>query len=85
MASNADEVDQFLELKLETLRITLRINRKHGKTSIGTLRKTYGCNFVPQCAENEKLGNVLHKMDAASMTDLMRDHKAGKLNQICRG
>ncbi len=80
MASNADEIDEILERKLGTL----LISRRHGKTFIGTLRKTYGCNFAPHCAENEKLGNVLHKMDLASLTELLRDHKAGKLNQICR-
>ncbi len=76
-ASNIDEID---ELNQETL----VINRKHGTTFIGTLRKTYGCNFAPHCADNEKLGNVLHKMDVASLADLMRDHRAGKLKQICR-
>lgn len=76
--SNIDEID---ELNQETL----VINRKHGTTFIGILRKTYGCNFAPHCADNEKLGNVLHKMDVASLADLVRDHRAGKLKQICRG
>ncbi len=80
MASNTDEIDEILERKLETL----LVSQKYGQTFIGTLRKTYGCGFAPHYAENEKLGNVLHKMDAASLTDLMRDHKAGKLKQICR-
>ncbi len=52
---------------------------------IGTLRKTYGHGFAPHCAESERLGNVLHKMDVASLTELLRDHKAGKLKLICRG
>ncbi len=78
--SAIDETDEIIEHKL----LTLTISREHGKTLIGTLRKTYGCNFAPHCADNEKLGNVVHKMDAASLTDLIRDHKAGKLVQFCR-
>ncbi len=73
MASNTDEIDEILERKLETL----LVSQKYGQTFIGS-------GFAPHCAENEKLGNVLHKMDAASLADLMRDHKAGTLKQICR-
>ncbi len=62
MASNADEINEILERKLKTL----LISQKHGQTFIGTLRKTYGRDFAPHCAENEKLGNVLHKMDGFS-------------------
>jgi hypothetical protein len=80
MASDTDQIDEILERKLETL----LISQKHGKTSIGTLRKTYGYGFAPHCAESDRLGNVLHKMDVASLTDLTRDHKAGKLKEICR-
>lgn len=79
-ASNTNETDEILERKLQTL----LVSQKHGKTVIGTLRKTYGCDFAPHCADNEKLSNVLHKMDVASLTELLRDHKAGKLKQICR-
>jgi hypothetical protein len=69
----------------KTDQIALTISRKYGETLIGALRKSYGCNFAPHCADDEKLGNVLHKMDVASLTDLMRDHRTGKLAQICRG
>ncbi len=79
--SDTDQTDDLIEQKL----LILTISRKHGKTLISTLRKTYGCNFAPHFADDEKLGNVLHKIDVASLTDLMRDHKADKLEQICRG
>ncbi len=72
-------LDETIEEKL----VTLTISRKHGKTLVRTLRNTYGSNFAPHCADHEKLASVLHKMDAASLTDLMRDHKSGKLVQIC--
>ena len=73
-------IDEIAERNQEIL----LINRKHGSIFIGTLRRTYD-NFAPHCADNEKLGNVLHKLDVASLSDLVRDHKAGKLEQICRG
>jgi len=59
------------------------ISRKHGNTLIGTLRKTYGTDFAKGCAESDKLSDVLHKMDEPSLSKLVRDHEAGKLEQIC--
>jgi hypothetical protein len=59
------------------------ISRKHGNTLIGTLRKPYGADFAKGCAESERLSDVLHKMDEPSLRKLVRDHEAGKLEQIC--
>ncbi len=75
----SDTSDELIAEKL----LTLTIRRKHGKTLISTLRKTYGCNFLPHCGDGEELRNVFHKMDTASLTELIRDHKAGKLAKIC--
>ena len=61
------------------------IGRKHGNTLVGTLRKTYGERFAPGCAETAKLSNVLKKMDEPSMSKLIHDHEAGRLEQICKG
>ena len=61
------------------------ISRKHGNTLIRTLRKTYGPGFAKGCAHNEKLSDVLAKLDEASLSRLVHDHEAGKLEQICRG
>jgi hypothetical protein len=36
------------------------ISRKHGNTLIRTLRKTYGTDFARDCADSEKLSDVLH-------------------------
>jgi hypothetical protein len=60
------------------------ISRKHGNTLIRTLRKTYGQDFATGCADDEKLSGVLHKLDEPSLNHLVRDHRAGKLEQIAR-
>jgi hypothetical protein len=61
------------------------ISRKHGNTLIHTLRKTYGPGFAPGCADHAKLSDVLGKLDELSLSHLIRDHEAGKLEQICAG
>ncbi len=59
------------------------ISRKHGNTLIRTLRKTYGSGFAIGCAEDDKLSDVLAKLDETSLSHLIRDHEAGHLEQIC--
>ena len=39
------------------------ISRKHGNTLIGTLRISYGSGFAKGCADDEKLSDVLAKLD----------------------
>lgn len=58
------------------------MSRKHGNTLIRTLRKTYGPGFAKDCADDEKLSDALHKLDEPSLSHLVRDHDAGKLEQI---
>jgi hypothetical protein len=58
------------------------ISRKHGNALIRTLRKTYGPGFAKGRADDEKLSDVLHKLDELSLSHLVRDHNAGKLEQI---
>jgi len=53
--------------------------KKHGNTLIGTLRKTYGPHFAKGCADDEKLSDVLHKLDEPSLSALVEDHEAGTL------
>jgi hypothetical protein len=60
------------------------ISRKHGNTLMRTLRKTYGLGFAPGCADHAKLSDVLTKLDGPSLTQLIRDHEAGTLEEICR-
>jgi hypothetical protein len=59
------------------------LSRKYGNALIGSLRKTYG-GFAPHCADHERLSDVLHKLDVASLNQLIRDHRAGKLAWICQ-
>jgi hypothetical protein len=47
------------------------IGRKHGNTLIRTLRRTYGAHFAEGCRDDEKLGDVLHKMDEPSLSKLL--------------
>jgi hypothetical protein len=49
---------------------------------IGVLRKTYGPSFAEGCADNERLSDVLAK--DASLRRVIRDHEAGRLEQISR-
>ena len=55
------------------------ISRRHGNTLIGTLRISYGSGFAKGCANDEKLSEVLAKLDEQSLFKLVRDHKAGML------
>jgi hypothetical protein len=55
------------------------ISRKYGHTLIGTLRISYGSRFAKGCTEDEKLSDVLAKLDEPSLFKLVRDHKAGML------
>jgi hypothetical protein len=55
------------------------ISQKHGNTLIRTLRKTYGANFAKGCADEEKLSDVLAKLDRRFLSRLLRDYDAGVL------
>jgi hypothetical protein len=61
----------------------VELSRKYGNALIGSLRKVYG-SFAPHCADYERLSDVLHKLDVASLSQLIRDHNAGKLERICQ-
>src|SRR5262249_56821365 len=39
------------------------ISQKHGNTLIRTLRQTYGAHFAKDCADDDKLTDVLPKLD----------------------
>ena len=56
-----------------------QISRKHGNTLVGTLRKIYGPGFASKFKESDKLTDVLHKLDAASLSQLHNDHDANHL------
>ena len=60
------------------------IGRKVGNTLIGTLRKTYGSQFAEGCRNDERLSDVLHKMDEPSLSMVLHDYQQGWLEGICR-
>jgi hypothetical protein len=66
------------------LRAGERIGPKHGNTLIGTLRKTYGPDFANGCTDDDKLSEVLMKLDERSLNLLGRAYERGDLEQICR-
>jgi hypothetical protein len=53
----------------------------YGSLTIRTLREFYG-SFAPHCADSKKLSEVLADLDAASLTQLVRDYKSRKLEKI---
>jgi hypothetical protein len=56
-----------------------QISRKHGNTLIGTLRRIYGSGFADKFKDKDKLSDVLHKLDAPSLSQLHKDHEGGHL------
>jgi len=48
-----------------------RIAKKHGNTLIGTLRQTYGPRFAHAFADDQKLGDVLDRVDEESLSQLL--------------
>jgi hypothetical protein len=61
------------------------ISKKYGNTLVGTLRKTYGPAFAPGLSHQDKLSDVLHRLDETSLSKLLRDHDAGRLLEITGG
>ena len=58
---------------------TGEIGRKHGNTTIATLRQSYGQTFAPGFDPNAKLADVLMTLDEPSLSALVRDHAAGRI------
>jgi hypothetical protein len=49
------------------------IARKHGDTRVSTLRETYGPGFAQGMASDEKLVDVLGRLDESSLSQLVRN------------
>ena len=67
---------QFLELYRDK---GGEISRKHGNALVGRLRTSYGGGFAQGCANDDKLSEVLAKLDERSLYKLVRDYKSGML------
>jgi hypothetical protein len=55
------------------------ISRKHGNILVSRLRTSYGSGFAEGCADDDKLSDVLAKLDKRSLSKLVRDYKNGML------
>ena len=55
----------------------------YGSVTVRALREFDG-SFAPHLAESKKLSEVLDEMDVASLSQLIRDFKSGKLAKICQ-
>jgi hypothetical protein len=55
------------------------ISRRHGNALVGRLRISYGSGFAQGCANDDKLSDVLTKLDEQSLSKLVRDYKSGML------
>jgi hypothetical protein len=60
------------------------ISRKHGNTLVSTLRRIYGESFAAGESESAKLGDVLAELHEMSLTQLVKDHESGRLNDKVR-
>src|SRR5436305_15112633 len=58
------------------------LSKKHGNTLVRTLRKIYGQHFAEGCSPEEKLSDVLQKLDEPSLSRLVQDHEHHKLYQL---
>jgi hypothetical protein len=58
------------------------LSKKHGNTLVRTLRKIYGQQFAEGCSPEEKLTDVLQKLDEPSLSRLVHDHEHHKLYQL---
>lgn len=58
------------------------VSKKHGNTLFERLRRVYGPDFASQGWPNEKLGEVLHKLDEPSLSKLVHDHGQHTLYQL---
>ena len=60
------------------------ISRKHGNTLVGTLRRIYGPSFAAGKLKYAKLSDVLAKLHETSLTQLVKDHESGELEEKVR-
>ena len=60
------------------------ISRKHGNTLVSILRRIYGPSFAAGESETAKLSDVPAKMHETSLTQLVKDHESGSLDEKVR-
>jgi len=55
--------------------VTGEIHRKQGNTLVGTLRQTYGEDFLSEFRSDAMLSTVLAETGAESLTQLVKEHR----------
>jgi hypothetical protein len=51
------------------------VHAKRSDTLVRTLRKTYGDDFLPGFRSDAKLGTILDRTGADSLSDLLKHHR----------
>jgi hypothetical protein len=57
------------------------ISRKRSNTLVSTLRKIYGSSFTTGATEEEKLDDILHKLDDSSLTKFVEARQPSRVAQ----
>ena len=60
------------------------IGKKHGNTLVSTLRKIYGATFAAGQPDTARLSDVLAQLNETSLSQLVHDHRNGKLDKKVR-
>jgi len=60
------------------------ISKKHGNTLVSTLRKVYGPTFAAGQPSSAKLSDVMEQLNETSLSQLVHDHRNGKLEHKVR-
>ena len=60
------------------------ISKKHGNTLVRTLRKIYGSTFAAGQPDSAKLSDILEQLNETSLSQLVHDHRNGKLEKKVR-
>jgi hypothetical protein len=60
------------------------ISKKHGNTLVSTLRKIYGSTFAAGHPETAKLSDVIEQLNETSLSQIVHDHRNGKLDHKVR-
>jgi hypothetical protein len=60
------------------------ISRKHGNTLVSTLLRIYGQSFAAGESESAKLSDVLARLHETSLSQIIKDHEGGGLEEKVR-
>ncbi len=58
------------------------LKRRHGKTTIATLRRVCGEEFAPELSGGLTLSEAFEKIDLSSLERLLQHHERGELPRL---